>query len=337
MDFPKLTLPPRDFTAADSRIAESTPGTFAHKFHTLLSEYDNIKLMATASEYSLDIDKASSVCNTVNEHYQWLREKLDQEMQSFLLEQNGRIDSWPSSISHTVRTSDWAQDDDMVFDYFGTDYISAEGGHIERCPPQRAYQNLYDYREKKPFQKMLAKEEDLKRQVKAGKAHRNPLVFLGLMLGFLYCIFAALSILGEVFFRTGEPLVARLRSIPNTEGVLGFLGGAGLYLLALPVRLFLGIQYFFQGIFSIVIGIVFVMVCLLGAYFFYATLMDRWEMVRLGKKAAAEAKALPTSPEYFQARQDEEDEKNLGPLNEELAEEWHQAWYNWVCKNIPQE
>ena len=103
------------------------------------------------------------------------------------------------------------------------------------------------------------------------------------------------------------------------------------------MRLFLGIQYFFQGIFSIVIGIVFVMVCLLGAYFFYATLMDRWEMVRLGKKAAAEAKALPTSPEYFQARQDEEDEKILGPLNEELAEEWHQAWYNWVCKNIPQE
>ena len=80
MDFPKLTLPPRDFTAADSRIAESTPGTFAHKFHTLLSEYDNIKLKATASEYSLDIDKASSVCHTVNGHYQWLREKLDQEM-----------------------------------------------------------------------------------------------------------------------------------------------------------------------------------------------------------------------------------------------------------------
>ena len=52
-------------------------------------------------------------------------------------------------------------------------------------------------------------------------------------------------------------------------------------------------------------------------------------------KAARKAKALPSSPEYFQARQDEEDEKNIGPLNEELAEQWHQSWYEWVCNNVP--
>ncbi len=254
-------------------------------------------------------------------------------MQSYLLEHNGVIDSWPYPVSATVRSSDWAQNNPLEFDYLGADYYTLSDCYVERISDQRIYQNEYHYVGNKPFQKMLAKEENLKRQVRAGKALRNPLVSLGL----LYCIFAAPSILGEAFLGTGKSLVAQFGAIQTVEGILVYLGGAALYLLALLVRLFMGVGFFFQGFLFTVIGIVLAAVCLLGTYCCFATLMDRRKYVRKGKKAAGEAKSLPSSPEYFQARQGEEDEIILGPLNEELAEQWHRAWFEWVSENVPQE
>lgn len=335
MEFPKLTLPPEDFTVMDSRVAELTPGTFANKFHELLSEYEKEGVTAHAKEGAPKVVLSMSVCQAVNDHFQTLRKKLDREMQRFLLEHDGVIDSWPHPESYTILSSRWAKHDPMVFDYFGTDYEALDDCHVTRKSDQRIYRYEYYFEETKPFQKMLAKEEDLKRQVVAGKAHRNPLVPLGLVLGLLFCVFQALSILGEAFFGTGKDVVTLLRSsIQPVEGVLGFLEDAALYFLALPTKIYLGVGSFFQGFLYTMIGIVLAAFCLLGAYACYCFLSDRWKYIQDGKKAAKELKALPTSPEYLNAKQDEEDDEILALLNNELAKQWHRAWYEWVQEHV---
>lgn len=340
MEFPKLTLPPKDFTLMDSRVAEFTPGTFANKFHTLLSEYEKEVVTAHAKENAPEIVLSMSVCQAVNDHFQTLRKKLDREMQRFLLEHDGVIDSWPHPESYTVLSSRWAKHDPMVFDYFGANYEAMDDCHVKRKSDQRIYRYEYYFEETKPFQKMLAKEEDLKRQVIAGRAHLNPLVPLGLVLGLLFCVLQALSILGEAFFGTGKEVVTLLLWWPNqpVDGILGFLKDAGLYFLALPTNIYLNIVgYFFQGFLYTVIGIVLAAFCLLGAYACYCFLSDRWNYVREGKKAAKELKTFPTSPEYLKAKQDEENDEILALLNNELAKQWHRAWYEWVQEHVPVE
>lgn len=341
MDFPTLKLPPEDFSIWDSLMAEDRPGTFAHKYHSLLQEYDDRTLGIKAKKDASEMAQASAVCDVANHHYDWMRRELDKQMQAFLLKRGGVIDSWPSPSSHEVRTSDWVQHDRLVFNYFGANYTFTEDGHAQRTDSQPVYRNTYEYTEKHPFQEMLRKEEDLKRTAATGRSSRKPLGRLGFLLAFLYCVFAALCILGEIIFGTGDALVAQVRTLGPNEGALGFFAGALRFVVLLPVRLYIGLQDFFRdfpiAIISIVIAVVFVGACLFGAYLFLSCLRMRENDIKKGKAAAKEAQALAHSPEYLQARQDEEDEKLLHQLNDKLAEQWHRAWFEWVRKNFYEE
>ena len=99
------------------------------------------------------------------------------------------------------------------------------------------------------------------------------------------------------------------------------------FVLTLPLRLYLFAMDFFRNfptdLIFILIPILFLGFLLFWVYIFGSTLVKMSKAARRGKSAQKKLDALLQSPEYRQARQREEEEK-------QMAEAWHRAWYDWL-------
>ncbi len=69
MGFSKMTLPPKDFTITDCRMSEFTPGTFANKFHALLSKYEKQTVTTHSNKDVSDYSRTDSACDAANSHF----------------------------------------------------------------------------------------------------------------------------------------------------------------------------------------------------------------------------------------------------------------------------
>lgn len=245
-------------------------------------------------------------------------------MQQYVLDHGGVIDSWPDPVSVWTKSSDLAEGTRFVFDYFGEDYTADLFGGASRRSPDLIYRNTYDY----PYDRPLEKRRELLEQVaETGKRERGFLPRLGYALVVLYCLFGAASILAELIAGKGQALMDLPNQWGTGEDVLSLVVGGLWFVLTLPLRLYLFAMDFFRNfptdLIFILIPILFLGFLLFWVYIFGSTLVKMSKAARRGKTAQKKLDALLQSPEYRQARQREEEEK-------QMAEAWHRAWYDWL-------
>lgn len=321
-----LKLPPKNYTLLQSWADAETPGTFAHAFHTALAEIEDSpqgNLTAYYNEGNSSSQKAASVCVTINGYHERLRRRLDHRMQQYVLDHGGVIDSWPDPVSVWTKSSDLVEGTQFVFDYFGEDYTADLLGASRRSP-NLIYRNTYDY----PYDRPLEKRRELLEQVaETGKRERGFLPRLGYALVVLYCLFGAASILAELIAGKGQALMDLPNQWGTGEDALSLVVGGLWFVLTLPLRLYLFAMDFFRNfptdLIFILIPILFLGFLLFWVYIFGSTLVKMSKAARRGKSAQKKLDALLQSPEYRQARQREEEEK-------QMAEAWHRAWYDWL-------
>lgn len=323
----ELKLPPKNYTLLQSWADAETPGTFAHAFHTALAEIEDSpqgNLTAHYNEDNSSSQKAASVCATINGYHERLRRRLDHRMQQYVLDHGGVIDSWPDPVSVWSKSSDLVEGTRFVFDYFGEDYTADLFGGASRRSPDLIYRNTYDY----PYDRPLEDRRKVLEQVaETGKRERGFLPRLGYALVVLYCLFGAASILAELIAGRGQALMDLPNQWGTGEGALSLVVGGLWFVLTLPLRLYLFAMDFFRNfptdLIFILIPILFLGFLLFWVYIFGSTLVKMSKAARRGKTAQKKLDALLQSPEYRQARQREEEEK-------QMAEAWHRAWYDWL-------
>ncbi len=204
------------------------------------------------------------------------------------------------------------------FDYFGSDYVFGKGG-VERETTNLIYRNAYEY----PGTEELISATKLDREVSLYVVHdtdKESIVSMALWaVGMLCFVFGAFSILADVFFNFGtilEPFLnehffAIILDLPY----LAYLMLKG---IAGDVRNATGIFYI-----AIIIG-----VCILMFTVFFRLFKKEYSTHMKVKRAWRELNALKESGRYDRIV---EESKELCKPNEELAEEWHRAWFEWVC------
>ena len=133
--------------------------------------------------------------------------------------------------------------------------------------------------------------------------------------------------LAELIAGKGQALMDLPNQWGTGEDVLSLVVGGLWFVLTLPLRLYLFAMDFFRNfptdLIFILIPILFLGFLLFWVYIFGSTLVKMSKAARRGKSAQKKLDALLQSPEYPQARQREEEEK-------QMAEAWHRAWYDWL-------
>lgn len=334
MEFLELKLPPEEFGVVHSVVSTVHGNGFAKKYSDELKNYEkenpiSIKYRESDSEETLK----RKLCDHANEGHKDMRRALDQKMQEYILAQGGVIDSWPMPSSGKVAQLAMIPEEKVSFSYFGADYEITKDGKVARVSEEPVYRNEYRYRDTKAYTDMDAKRLLLEGKVQKGKeAAGSGLGQFFSFLGFLYCIYGFLVILGDIFSGVGQSLIALSGGTEVEENLFSFLQ-SGLWLaLALPVYLYQFIWDTF-GQMSTVLGVVLAAVlmaaCLLGGYLCLKNILDDRRPRREWKKAKKELKALLESREYSQVKEENE---ALRKWNEEIAEQWHRAWFEWYCK-----
>ncbi len=353
MALPTLTYPPDDYSYAAACLAEQhqEEGTLAHAFHQEAKAYqrtDRIRVKISSSASDREVKTAH--CDAVNSYYAGLRAHMADWMQRYILAHGGKVDSWPDPLSSLVSTFEKLPGDKTAFDYFGADYtLVLPNATLGRRTPDPVYRNDYRYRAATPYSDLQKKKRDLGQETarpQKRKADTSLLVRILTLLGGLYCILAVLLILGEAFFGIGGPVIAMEESAGDNAWL-----AAGAFLLALPLHLYSFVLAIFSSLsngLTILFTLILLGLCLLGAIFCLSIFRtyqgnvrsvarDWKESKEKYAKAEADRKAalqeLENSPEMWeQAKREEEAEKVKKAELEAFAEEWHRAWFDWVCR-----
>lgn len=318
-EFPTLKLPPKDYSMEDAFFDKREKGSFANRLCTVMKEYSESNKASYSYKESDGIrEKKEKICSAVNRHYNDMRCRIDQEMQAYLLEHDGNVDSWDDSTDDLISK---AEDCLFVFDYFGEDYKILHSGEAKRKSSRLVYRNQYQFPGTEPYNSAERRRRVLETDVrKAREAGDGGFVRLLCLAGMIYLMVGMLAILGDLLFHLGSVTIDLLYEKNSTLGIL----------VSIPYT-----------VYSLIVGIfgefgkmeIFFIVILLGACLFgFLYLLDYFKTCSKNAKALKKAKkaldSLIKSDEY---RQTVSENDRLRRQNEELAEQWHRAWYAWVC------
>lgn len=348
MPMPTLTYPPADYSYTVAFLAKERKdlGPLAYAFHQEADSYQEthrIQVEVSSSADSYGVKKAH--CDAINSYYAGLRAHMADWMQQYILAHGGKVDSWPDPATSLYSTFEQLPGDKITFDYFGADYMIFPDGHVDRETPDLVYRNEYRYAAKTPYQNLLFLQNWLKQKSAKDRGKKqNTSLFLRILsiLGAVYCVFAVLITLGEVFFGIGNSVIA----LNESAGDNGWMA-VGTMLLALPLYLYSFVQAIFSDI-SPALGVVFTVI-LVGAWVLGAVVC--WSVFHSYQQAAKEWKqeqkrwakaeedrkkslnSLQNSPEeWAKAQKTEAEEQAKKAEMEAFAEEWHRAWFDWACQ-----
>ena len=352
MPMPTLTYPPADYSYTAAFLAKGRKdlGPLAYAFHQEATNYQEthrIQVEVSSSADSYGVKKAH--CDAINSYYAGLRAHMADWMQQYILAHGGKVDSWPDPATSLYSTFEQLPGDKITFDYFGADYMVFPDGHVDRETPDLVYRNEYRYAAKTPYQDLQKEKKFLERKIvkpKKDKADTSLLVRILALLGALYCVFAVLITLGEVFFGIGDSVIA-LNESAGDNAPLAF----ATFLLALPLHVYSFVPAIFSSL-STGVTIAFTVI-LLGAWVLGAVVClltfssyqakakssaaqwnkDKENYTRSESNRKTALQNLENSPEKWeQAQREEEAEKARQSEMDAFAEEWHRAWFDWACQ-----
>lgn len=342
MEFTKLTFPPENYRRlSDPGQGEHVAESFAEKYDEAVTGCLAAGSHCTGPEKGKLFlgqliedpeERAKKTCANINEFFKETRQKTVQEMQEYLIQHNGVVDSWPDPACKIIFHYFDAPGVEFQFDFFGAEYVSDGKGNVKRASSKPVFYNDYHFPDTEDYLKMKEKESLLEKRVKEGKFKGDRIPRFFAFLGFLYCIYAALAVVGDVFFDFGNTLLSIVPQSPVGESVQSLIMNVGWLLLALPVYIsqFLGsVCGDISGILEIISIIILIGVCLLGAFCFQKYLAFYRKDRKEYNKAKKGLEKLRGSREYSRVMQEN---AALKKENEAMAEQWLREWYDWVCR-----
>ncbi|HIT34002.1 MAG TPA: hypothetical protein IAC31_05175 [Candidatus Faecousia intestinigallinarum] len=321
MEFPKLSLPPKDYSLSDSLADKQQSATFAGKFYSVITAYQK-EHSARLTYTNCDAQKQlkENACSTINAYYREMRCKIDEEMQAYILEHHGKIDSWSDSGGDTVLRYKQVVDAQFAFDYFGEDFAVTSSGKIARKSSKLIYQNCYRFPGTKEYLAAEEKRKQLKDRVKTEKNKGGRSSLLLSLIGFLYLLFNILFILGDMFFScTGA-----LDEFINSNMGIAFLAAMPYVLYSLILGIFGELSRDMFLFFTVIL----LGACLIGMLLCFFCFRNSSKNVKTLKQAKKELNRWIKSADYKKIVAENEE---LRKKNMDLAEQWHRAWYHWVC------
>lgn len=329
MEFPKLKLPPKGYSRAQAYDDCEKSGTFAGRLHSVMNRYEenNVEKL-TYSRGAGERAIKQKACALANDHYDSLRRYIDQEMQEYILEHDGQIDSWADSTGD-IEVS-YYKGTRFRFDYFGADYAVSSFKKVGRTSSKLVYRNRYRFPGTEEYNEAASQREKLEEKVRDAKKATSTFSWIISLIGFLYCAYGVLSILGEIFFGIGEAIAAMYQSGVDGEGALASVQTLVGFIIVLPVGLQALIEEIAGEIDSsgIFCTVLLIGACVVGALFCLSAFWEYNGAAKNLKRAKKELAVLLKSPGY---RKTVAENDALRKSNEELAEQWHRAWYDWVC------
>ncbi|MDO4474923.1 MAG: hypothetical protein Q4B75_09785 [Eubacteriales bacterium] len=318
MTFPKLTLPPKDYSLRQAYADKERAGSFASWFDTAVIRFRaDDYIHYGVYEDSSDMAKKRKACEAVNKSYNDMRRCIDQHVQEAILNHDGVIDSWCDSCDDTINEAEGCL---FAFDYFGEDYTITGSGTAARKSNALIYRNEYVYHNTEAYEKFQKEKDHLKNEYQLAKqaGDAGGIAFLSLVC-LIYMIFQVVLIVGDLLFHLGSAIYDPLYE----------LWGSVAMLLNTPYTIYVIIadtqaeSTKFMVIFlAILLG-----ACLIAILYLFVVYMNCRENAQKRRRAKRALNALVNSAEYRQVVAENE---KLRKLNEEMAETWHRAWFNWV-------
>lgn len=323
MEFPKLNLPPKDYSLLDSFADRNQSSTFAGKLYSVMTAYQKEhRARLTYESYDTQKQLKEKACSTVNAYYKEMRCKIDEEMQAYILEHDGNIDSWSDSDGDTVLRYENVGDAQFVFDYFGEDFTVTFSGNVARKSSKLIYQNHYRFPGTKKYLEAEEKRKQLENSVKNEKDTGGRASMVLGLIGFLYLLFGILSILGDMLFGWDGALYTFIEA--NTSTGIAILAGLPYVMYILIVGIFGELTDSMVVFFMVIL----LGACLIGMLFCFSYFSSGRKNVKALKLAKKELNRWIKSADYKKIAAENEE---LRKKNEDLAEQWHRAWYHWVC------
>ena len=322
MDLPKLTLPPKTYSVSDSIKDQERASTFAGELSAVISAYDR-RHQAQAQDA---VDKkvlTSDACKKVNEHYKKMRGQIDQEMQTYILEHDGQIDSWADSAGEEVLRYRDVESAAFVFDYFGEDYAVSSSGKVARKSSGLVYRNAYSFPGTEAYNELEPEWHQLDDSFRKAKAACSKSSGLLSLIGLLYLLFGIVSVLGDILFGFGSVLDPIIEASDLSRSI-SIIAALPYILYSLIVGIFGGVSDR-MAIFCIALLLG---ACLIGLLFCLSCFGQYRKNAKVRKRAKKELNAFMTRTDFKRIAAENE---ALRKKNEDLAEQWHRAWYRWVC------
>ena len=99
-EIPELRPPKKD-NSMEEAFLKAQKGTdgFAKKLTDIINEQDQKPMPISHKSGDSKAAIAKSACDAVNRRHQETRELIDRRMQDHLMENGGRVDLWPDSVS----------------------------------------------------------------------------------------------------------------------------------------------------------------------------------------------------------------------------------------------
>lgn len=319
MEFPKLKLPSDNYSVSQSIQDKKRMGSFADLFYTINRRYRQNHPVSYASYGPESLATKRNACSKINEYHEKMRCNLDLEMQEVILERNGVIDSWPDS-SDGATTFDEIYP--FMFDYFGEDYVASKSGKIHRKSTELIYQNHYHFPNTKEYHSLQREKDKLKQNVNEAKKRGDGAIvgFISLLLA-IYLLLGLFIVVSQMFFHLGDKIFEPLYEINSQLALWANLP----YTLYLIVVEFCGDS----GNALIVCSGILLACYVFGVLYFLSIYSTCKSNTKARKEAKKALNALINSDHYKQVVSENE---KLRKLNEEMAEQWHRAWFEWVCK-----
>lgn len=342
MNFPKLVFPPKDFRPInDWERRKHAEGSFAAKYGEVVDHHFSIgtqssnhliKELLLGYLYEDAEERARKTCDHINAFFKDKRKAIIQDMQEYILQHDGVIDSWPDPTYFMFFRYFDAPGVTFQFDFFGAEFISDGKGNVKRTSSKPVFRNDYHFPDTKDYRYMKEREEILEKQAKAERIKGDTIPRFFAFLGFLYCIYAAIAVVGDIFFDFGSKLLAIMPPTPKVETFLDFFRNLGWLLLALPVYIYQFLEDVcgdISGILVIIAAVILIGACLLGAFCCQKYLAFYRKEKRKYKKANKELQEFRSSQEYSRVMQEN---AALKKAYETMAEQWLKEWYDWVCR-----
>jgi len=339
MDIPKLhTELVENQTMLEARAAIFEEGRLPYKYYkTVCFIYDNywqenpdaLKFLVTEDEVVVTKDE----CTTFNLLFDNMRGVAAHTIQEYLIQHKGVVDAWPVWSAKCSYSIMGQKGEKYAFDYFGDTYEVTEKGEVRRKSDKFIYRNEYKFHGTPEYQKITDRKNELKSRLEVARHQYSLLYHVGGAALFGYMLLAIANIVADMAFGFGS-ILAKFFDAVQAATAGNFLGKAAQvvqFILMLPVYLHMLLKHFLGGRTAywvaavLLLGICAMLACFVWTY--YKSYRPKAKEVRQAKRKYQE---LVGSQEYKRVLKENEEERKK---QEAFAEEWHRAWYDWVCKH----
>lgn len=319
MDLPELELPESNLSR---NFLDASKATLANKVDEYIkTNVDNSNINYSTCFSDSEKVKKDTMCQEINKVYSDHRRNIAELMHQHIISSGGVADSYPTPYSMQIYSFSGYEDFDTKhsFSYFTDDYIVGEKG-LKHKTDGLVYRNGYEFPGTKEYNELMEKEKALDKVIdRSRKGGSKPLEILA-VLGFIYLLYGLLAIILDVSFGIGEEQIYSFGH--RAEGSAWFI----LYfILEIPYSI-AGLLLSLPKIIRVISTIFVCGVILFGMA--YCAIGHKIESsFNKGYKSAKKTKKkLLQSSEYARIVKENNEQKQA---NEQLAEQWHQAWFRW--------